>query len=417
MNYLLNPLSSYGLRPRWGAAGDGSAATTYLCRYSRFRNPLHADVPMLLATLVTANLANIPVLVNSDDNTDYFQLSLKVSSSELLVVKWYFEGTERSPQILARYPRYADDGLNSTTAHGLVDDYCRVLTTHETAPITSCATGSGHEDLTVGFVHVPTRTPIQNQIRLQLGSHDLDDVFATANINDILFCDTKGRSTSVSLHTILNTTSIIWRPAQYENSIDGDFDLSPYEEGLYVSFAWPDAGVVNATLHLDDSIRLDGGVTLTVENNAFAKFVLEGARRVDKISAFVRSHDSESTANIDYERIEGMISESQAALIATISAVDFDQSPTMGLANLIQSQNRVTQALILALLRKSSSRAWFTSLIDKIGDANALLIDDTEIAVIAEKAYRGDAVSNDEIHATPREAYKELFNDRGVNNG
>jgi hypothetical protein len=111
------------------------------------------------------------------------------------------------------------------------------------------------------------------------------------------------------------------------------------------------------------------------------------------------------------------LTDSVATLIATISAIDFDQTPTMGLANLIQSQNRVTQALILALLRKSSSRAWFTSLIDKIGDANALLIDDTEIASIAEKAYQGDAVSNDEIHATPREAYKELFNDKGVNNG
>lgn len=111
------------------------------------------------------------------------------------------------------------------------------------------------------------------------------------------------------------------------------------------------------------------------------------------------------------------VADSTATLIAALSALDFDQTPTMGLANLIQSQNRVTQALVLALLRKSSSRAWFTSLIDKIGDANALLIDDTEIASIAEKAYQGDAVSNDEIHATPREAYRELFNDRGVNNG
>lgn len=115
--------------------------------------------------------------------------------------------------------------------------------------------------------------------------------------------------------------------------------------------------------------------------------------------------------------VNGHVTESTATLIAAISAIDFDQTPTMGLANLIQSQNRVTQALVLALLRKSSSRAWFTSLIDKIGDANALLIDDTEIASIAEKAYQGDAVSNDEIHATPREAYKELFNDRGVKNG
>jgi hypothetical protein len=29
MNYLLNPLSSYGLRPRFNTAGDGLSVTTY----------------------------------------------------------------------------------------------------------------------------------------------------------------------------------------------------------------------------------------------------------------------------------------------------------------------------------------------------------------------------------------------------
>lgn len=417
MNYLLNPLSSYGLRPHFNAAGD--TVSTYLCRYSRFTNPLHADVPMLLATLVTANLANVPVLVNAANNSDYFQLSLKVNSDELLVVKWYFENADLLPQVLARYPRHPAEGFVTTNAQRLVDDYCRLLTTHETAPITSCLTDSGHEDLIVGFVHVPTRDHSRNHIRLRLADHALDDVFATSNISEILFCDTRGRSTSVSLANVLLATSVIWRSAQYENSVYGvpDADASSYEEGYYVTFAWPGSGFVNATLHADTSKHLNGGTTVTVENNAFAKFVLEGARRVDKMSAFVRSHESESAIEIDYERFQGMINESQAILIAAISAIDFDQSPTMGLANLIQSQNRVTQALVLALLRKSSSRAWFTSLIDKIGDANALLIDDSEIAAIAEKAYQGEAVSNDEIHATPREAYKELFNDRGVNNG
>lgn len=410
MNFLLNPHNAYGLRPYTNSSADLLA--TYLCKYSRFTNPLISDLPFMITVLVTANLANLPVLVQSNNDYNWHELALKVDDDRLYVVRYEYHSEDShvvcTPKILAEYDRHAEDPSADTTTHKLVDDFCTILTTHETAPITSCPTDSGHEDLTVGFVHVPTLDNARNEMRISLVSDSAEHVFASSNVSNIQFCDQVGRWTSVSAYNIGLAMSTIWRTAQYENSVLSRPTAltASDEEGFYITFSWPGPGVANATFHFDTSYSLNGGAQTAVDNNAFVKLVLEGARRLDKLSSFVRGSAGGSGADVDYDRIQSMITASTSsvnshsdelatslvtqleAISTAIGEIDYADELTditkrlADIASRNQTDIGVVGAVVLAAARRMMSPKRFNEIMDSLSKVKyptiTALTDDTE---------------------------------------